>query len=189
MPRQADRSDPSPAQAECEGPDIAKIEGMLAEGDARANLIALLRRAQDEFGYLPETVIDEICRLTGIPASRIYGVSTFYAQFSTVPSGRHKIYVCRGTACHVAGGSRVTEAFEQELGVRDGGTTDDMQFTLDSVACMGACSQAPVMRIDDETYGNLSSDEARRIIRAMARELGLEYGATEAGQEGGENDA
>lgn len=188
MPRRADRSDPSPAQAVSDGLDISKIEGILAEGEVRDNLIALLRRAQEEFGYLPEVVIDEIARLTGVPASRIYGVSTFYAHFSTVPSGRHKIYVCRGTACHVAGGSRITEAFEQELGVRDGGTTDDMEFTLDSVACMGACSQAPVMRIDDETYGNLSSDEARRIIRTMIKELGLEYGAAGAGGKGGEAD-
>lgn len=190
MPRRADRSSPaSPAQAVGDGLDISKIEGMVAEGDARGNLIALLQRAQQEFGYLPEVVVDEIARLTGVPASRIHGVITFYAQFSTVPSGHHKICVCHGTACHVAGASRITEAFEQELGVPDGGTTEDMEFTLDSVACMGACSQAPVMRIDDETYGNLSSDETRRIIRTMVKELGLEYGAVGAGAKGGDGGA
>ncbi len=189
MSRRVGRIDSvSPDQAASDGLDIGKIEGMVAKGDARGNLIALLQRAQQEFGYLPEVVVDEIAHLTGFPASRIYGVITFYAQFSTVPSGRHKIFVCHGTACHVAGASRITEAFEQELGVRDGDATDDMEFMLDSVACMGACSQAPVMRIDDETYGNLSSDETRRIIRTMVKELGLEYGAAGAGEKGGEGD-
>ncbi|MEZ5125169.1 MAG: NADH-quinone oxidoreductase subunit NuoE [Thermoleophilia bacterium] len=189
MARRSDRVDvTSPAQVANGGLDVSRIMDMIAEGDGRGNLIALLQRAQEAFGYLPQAVVDEIARLTGIPASRIYGVITFYAQFSTVPSGRHKICVCHGTACHVAGASRITEAFEQELGVCDGGTTDDMEFTLDSVACMGACSQAPVMRIDDETYGNLSSDEVRRIIRTMAKELGLEYGADRVGGKGGEGD-
>lgn len=140
---------------------------------------------QREFGYLPEAVVGEISRVTGVPTSRIYGVITFYSQFSTVPSGRHKICVCHGTACHVAGASRVTEAFEQELGVTNGDTTEDREFTLDSVACMGACSLAPVMRIDDDTYGNVSSDEARRIIRTMIKELDLHFTA-EVGEKGGD---
>ncbi len=180
-----------PVETANSGLDISKVEAMVAAGDARSSLIALLQRAQQEFGYLPEAVVDEISRLTGVPTSRIHGVITFYAQFSTVPSGRHRVCVCHGTACHVAGASRVTEAFEQELGVVNGGTTEDMEFTLDSVACMGACSQAPVMRIDDEAYGNLSSDEARRIIRAMVKELGLEPGASGpgSGAKGGEGDA
>ena len=157
-----------------------QVGTIVAEGDAGGNLIALLQRAQQEFGYLPETVVDEIARLSGVPASRIYGIITFYAQFSTVPSGRHKICVCHGTACHVAGASRITEAFEQVLRVSDGATTGDMEFTLDAVACMGACSQAPVMRIDEDTYGNLSADQTRKIIRDLVRELGLEdvYGGS-----------
>ncbi len=104
-----------------------------------------------------------------MPASRIYGIVTFYAQFSTEPSGRHKVFVCHGTACHVAGAPRITEALEQELGVADGGTTPDMSFTLDSVACMGACSQAPVMRIDADTFGNLTPDATRKYIARRAR--------------------
>jgi len=131
------------------------------------------------FGYLPEPVVDEIARLSGVPASRIYGIITFYAQFTTEPSGRRKIFVCHGTACHVAGATRITEAIAQELGVGDGGTTDDMEFSLDSVACMGACSQAPVMRVDEETYGNLSADQTRKVVKALVEELGLTatYGA------------
>ena len=117
---------------------------------------------------MPEPVVDEIARLTGVPASRIYGIITFYAQFSTVPSGRHKILVCHGTACHVAGATRITEALEQELDVADGESTADMEFSLGSVACMGACSQAPVMRIDD---GDVTATSAptRRARSSAAR--------------------
>jgi len=123
-----------------------------------------------------------------VPASRIYGILTFYAQFSTVPSGRHKIFVCHGTACHVAGATRITQALEEELGVADGESTPDMEFDLGSVACMGACSQAPVMRIDEETYGNLTADQTRKAIRVLVKEYGLEknYGGAEAGGDGDE---
>lgn len=155
-------------------PDAGSVADVLGDLDADSNLIAALQRLQAEFGYLPEPVIDELARLSGVPASRIYGVVTFYAQFSTEPCGRHRVCVCHGTACHVAGAARITEALEQELRVEDGGTTDDMEFTLDSVACMGACSQAPVMRIDDETYGNLTADQTRAIVRELMSELGIE---------------
>jgi NADH-quinone oxidoreductase subunit E len=154
--------------------DLTRVATIVEEGDAHGNLIALLQRTQSEFGYVPEPAVNEITRLTGLPASRIYGIITFYAQFSTVPSGRRKILVCHGTACHVAGATRITEALEQELDVTDGASTADMEFDLGSVACMGACSQAPVMRIDEETYGNLDADHTRKVIRELVKELGLE---------------
>ena len=193
MPRRAVRNESASAGGPQHDLDLTQVGTIVAEGDPHGNLIALLQRAQQEFGYLPETVVDEIARLSGVPASRIFGIITFYAQFSTVPSGRHKICVCHGTACHVAGATRITEAFEQELRVNDGATTGDMEFTLDAVACMGACSQAPVMRIDEETYGNLSADQTRKIIRELVRELGLDdvYGGVEpdaAARAGGESD-
>ena len=192
MPRRVVRTEPVSAGDPQQDLSLEQVGTIVAEGDAGGNLIALLQRAQQEFGYLPETVVDEIARLSGVPASRIYGIITFYAQFSTVPSGRHKICVCHGTACHVAGASRITEAFEQVLRVSDGATTGDMEFTLDAVACMGACSQAPVMRIDEDTYGNLSADQTRKIIRDLVRELGLEdvYGGSgpDGGQAGGGSD-
>jgi NADH-quinone oxidoreductase subunit E len=151
--------------------DLEQVGRLVAEIDPHGNLIALLQRAQDVFGYLPEPVVDEIARLSGVPASRIYGIITFYAQFTTVPSGRRKIYVCHGTACHVAGATRITEALEQELEVGEGDTTADMEFTLGSVACMGACSQAPVMRVGEDTYGNLSADETRKIARKLLADV------------------
>lgn len=156
--------------------DLGKIAGLVAEIDPRGNLIALLQRTQEAYGHLPETVVDEIARVSGVPASRIYGIITFYAQFTTVPTGRHKCLVCHGTACHVAGAARITEALEQELEVKDGETRADLEFTLDSVACMGACSQAPVMRIDDETYGNLTADQTRRIARRLVQQVAEEQG-------------
>jgi NADH-quinone oxidoreductase subunit E len=175
-------------EAACDDIDLGRVAVIVDEGDAHGNLIALLQRTQNTLGYVPEPAVREIARLTGVPTSRIYGIITFYAQFSTVPSGRHKIFVCHGTACHVAGATRITEALEQELDVPDGGSTADMEFSLGSVACMGACSQAPVMRIDEETYGNLSADQTRKVIREFVRELGLEAqypGIAGAGPAGG----
>ncbi len=171
MPAPSDPVDAGEVQPGC---DLEKVALIVEEGDAHSNLIALLQRTQNEFGYVPEDAVKEISRLTRVPTSRIYGILTFYAQFSTVPSGRHKIFVCHGTACHVAGATRITQALEEELGVADGGSTPDMEFKLDSVACMGACSQAPVMRIDDETFGNLTSDKTRAAVRALIKDFGLE---------------
>ena len=156
--------------------DLSRVRELVGEIDPHGNLIALLQRTQDHYGYLPEPVVDEIARLSGVPASRIYGIITFYAQFTTVPTGRHKCLVCHGTACHVAGATRITEALEQELAVTDGETRADLEFTLGSVACMGACSQAPVMRIDDDTYGNLSADETRKIARKLLERVAAEQG-------------
>jgi len=175
MPRRVVRRDePQTESPTVVPPDVSRVDDVIGDLDTNGNLILVLQRLQQEFGYLPEVVIDELSRLSGVPASRIYGVVTFYAQFSTEPSGRHKVFVCHGTACHVAGAERITEALEQELDVVDGGTTPDMEFTLDSVACMGACSQAPVMRVGDETYGNLTPDQTRKVIRGVLRGLGME---------------
>ncbi len=165
------RVDKKPAEPRGPAVDLGQIAALVDPADPGGNLIALLQRAQKEFGYLPEPVVDEIAAQTGIAASRIYGVITFYAQFSTEPSGRHKIHVCHGTACHVAGANRLTEALEQELEVGDGETTADFSFTLGSVACMGACSQAPVMRIDEDTFGNLNADQTRKVIRRLLVEV------------------
>jgi len=139
-------------------------------------LIAMLQNAQGVYGYLPRLAIHEISLQTGVPLSQVYGVSSFYNQFRLSPVGEHIIDVCHGTACHVAGAVQITEALEEELGVPDGKTTKDMKFTLSSVACMGACSQAPVMRIGDSTYGGLTPDKTRKIIRDLMTEVGAEKG-------------
>ncbi|HDP70554.1 MAG TPA: NADH-quinone oxidoreductase subunit NuoE [Actinobacteria bacterium] len=133
--------------------------------------IPLLQEIQERFGYLSEEVLDYVSEATGIPLSQLYGVATFYSQFSLIPVGKNVISVCHGTACHVSGAKKVTEALANELGIEENGTTHDRQFTLRSVACLGACSLAPVMRINNETYGRLTPNEAREIIRSIrARE-------------------
>ncbi len=176
MPRREATSAPADQAAAVPDVDLSRVQEIVGEIDPHGNLIALLQRTQEVYGYLPEPVVDEIARLSGVPASRIYGIITFYAQFTTVPTGRHKCFVCHGTACHVAGATRITEALEQELSVGDGETRADLEFTLDSVACMGACSQAPVMRIDEETYGNLSADETRSVARKLLEQVAAEGG-------------
>ncbi len=149
------------------------IEGYYEHG---TGLVALLQDVQELYGYLPRAAIDEVSLHTGISLSQIYGVASFYNQFRLSPIGKHLISVCHGTACHVAGASAITSALEDELGIDAGKTTSDREFTLGSVACMGACSQAPVMRIDDQTYGNLTPDKTRKVIRELMTQYGARKG-------------
>ncbi|MCE1247425.1 MAG: NADH-quinone oxidoreductase subunit NuoE [Firmicutes bacterium] len=127
-------------------------------------LIPLLQAAQEQYSYIPESVIHRIAGITGIPASEIYGVVTFYKQFKLSPPGKHIIRVCDGTACHVNGSTTVLNVIKDVLGIENDETTKDRLFTLQTVACLGCCSLAPVMMIDDETYGRLSGSSIKNII-------------------------
>jgi NADH-quinone oxidoreductase subunit E len=137
---------------------------VLREIDAQSSLITVLQRVQGIFGYLPEPVVDEVARLSGIPASRIYGIITFYAQFSTSPSGRHKVCVCQGTACHVRGAHEVLRAVEKKLGIAPGETTPDMGFSLETVACLGACSFSPVMTVDGQYFARMKGSRVPAVL-------------------------
>ncbi len=128
-------------------------------------LIPLLQSAQDSYGYIPEKVIHYISELTGTPAADIYGVITFYAQFRLKPLGKNLIRICEGTACHVNGAKSVLSILQDELGISVDETTDDGLFTLQSVACLGCCSLAPVMVINNDTHGNLTVDKVKKIIK------------------------
>jgi len=130
-------------------------------------LIGVLQKAQDIYGYLPEELIAHISQEMDIPAAKVYGVVTFYAQFRTQPIGKHCIMVCQGTACHVTGSRRVEDAIAEFLGINDGETTADGLFTLQSVACLGCCSLAPAMMIGNETYGKLTPDSAKEVIQKL----------------------
>ena len=130
-----------------------------------SHIIPLLQRIQDAYGYLPRDVILEVAERTGLPASRIYGVATFYAQFHLKPRGRHVIRCCVGTGCHVKGGHEVLEALKRELGVVEGGTTDDLRFTLEAVACLGTCFLAPVIMVDDDYHARLTPSKVKRILK------------------------
>lgn len=128
-------------------------------------MIPLLQGAQEIFGFLPRKAFEKLAAETGLELADMYGVATFYAQFRLNPVGKHIVKVCHGTACHVQNAKALTSALEDTLGVNDGETTEDNLFTLESVACLGCCSLAPVMMIGDETYGNLDGKAASKVIR------------------------
>jgi len=132
-------------------------------------LIPLLQSAQEHFGYIPRRAIETIAGVTSISESSIYGVITFYSQFRLLPMGRHQIRVCTGTACHVSAASVLVDAIQDELGIEVDGTTEDGLFTLFTVACLGCCSLAPAMMIDDETHGRLTPATARKLLKGIRR--------------------
>lgn len=132
----------------------------VTDGDA----IPLLQRIQESYGYLPKTVVLAVCEETGLSASRLFGVATFYSQFSLVPQGKHLVRCCKGTACHVRGGQRVMDTVERILGITDGETTDDMSFSMETVACLGTCFLAPVVTVDDTYYGQVTPDRLKRVL-------------------------
>jgi NADH-quinone oxidoreductase subunit E len=144
-------------------------------------LIPLLQSAQNHFGYVPRTAIRYISSVTGIPESEVYGVITFYNQFRLRPMGRHLVRVCCGTACHVAGSRMLLDSLQAELGVETGETTEDGLFTLLTVACLGCCSLAPVIMVDEETHGRLTAASVRKIIRGMRRKESSLAGLAEGG--------
>jgi NADH-quinone oxidoreductase subunit E len=138
----------------------------------RGNLIPILQGTQSIYGYLPAVVLAEISSQTGHSLSTIYGVATFYSQFRLHPVGKYIIRICHGTACHVQNVNAVGEALQTELKISDGGTTDDSLFTLETVACLGCCSLAPVMMIGNDTFGSLTPAKAVRVIKSIRRKEG-----------------
>lgn len=137
----------------------------------KGSLIPLLQAAQEHYKYIPESAIYRISSVMGTPASEIYGVVTFYKQFRLSPPGKHIIRVCDGTACHVNGSTTILNVLSELLNVDVDETTEDGIFTLQSVACLGCCSLAPVMMIDDETFGRLNPTTIKSIIKSY-REKG-----------------
>ena len=133
----------------------------------KGNLIPILQGTQEIFGYIPREAFLRISKETGLKLSTMYGVATFYAQFRMNPAGKHIIKVCHGTACHVQNANELTEALEDLLKVKDGETTEDGLFTLESVACLGCCSLAPVMMIGDETYAKLTGSQSVKIVKKI----------------------
>lgn len=132
------------------------------------DLIPLLQEIQRAYGYLPKPILMEMSRRTGIAASTVFGVATFYEQFHLEPHGRHTIRCCRGTACHVKGGPKITKAVEQILGVKPGETTEDMRFTFETVACLGTCFLAPAMMINNDYYGHLDARKVKSILQGYS---------------------
>lgn len=129
------------------------------------SLIPLLQEAQEIFGYLPGEIMQQIAKELHLPFSKVYGVATFYAQFHLKPRGRHIIRVCTGTACHVRGADRLLESIREALGLAGEGTTEDLRYTLETVACLGACGLAPAMMINEDTYGRLTPAKAVEVLK------------------------
>ena len=132
-------------------------------GEAGA-LMPVLHEAQEIYGYLPAEVHTVIAVELNIALAEVFGVATFYSQFSLAPKGKHKISVCLGTACYVKGSDKVLEAIEKELRISCGECTPDKKFSIDSCRCVGACGLAPVMIVDGEVYGRLTAKDVAGIL-------------------------
>lgn len=148
--------------------DLAQtIDRIVSEhpGSGRDSLIPILQDAQEALGYLPREAVILIGEKLHLPVSKIFGVATFYNQFRFEPVGRFHVQVCRGTACHVKGSLKVLEKIKRELGIESGKTTRDGLFSLEIVACMGACALAPVLSINGEVHGRVTTDDVVRLIK------------------------
>ena len=142
-----------------------KLDELLSHYSGKKDeLIPILQAAQKQFRYLPGEVMQGIARFLKLPEGTVYGVSTFYAQFKLVPSGRTIIRVCRGTACHVRGGARILREVEKRLGIKPGETTEDLEYSLETIACFGSCALAPVMVVDKIVYGRMTPSKASQIL-------------------------
>ncbi len=145
------------------------VEGLIAQyGESRTSLIPILQAVQAKYRFLPEPVMSEISAQLGLPLSSIYGVATFYAQFSTEPKGRHIIQICDGTACHVRGAKELIERVRKDFGLSpEKNTTDDKFLTLETVACIGACAMAPAVIADGHIYGQVKVEKILAIIEEI----------------------
>lgn len=128
-------------------------------------IIPILQKVQETYSYLPEYSMSEIARFVHVPESQIYGVATFYAQFRFTPRGKKHCMVCRGTACHVNGAPRILEEMEEALGIKEGETTEDLEYSLETVACIGACSLAPAVMVNDTVEANLDPKKVRKLFK------------------------
>lgn len=153
--------------------DLSLLSGVLDEyAKVKGSLITILQNTQELYGYLPKEAIELISKETGIAESEIMGVATFYTQFRFEPVGKYLIMLCQGTACHVNSSELILQTIKDELNINDGETTDDGLFSLKCVACLGCCSLSPVMMINEDTYGSLTPDKTKKILKEL-REAAL----------------
>ncbi len=149
---------------------IERLKGIIEENkEKQGSLMPVLHEAQNMFGYLPIEVQSIISEGLNIPLSEIYGVATFYSQFTLVPKGKYQIGVCLGTACYVKGSQAIIDKIKDELGIEVDGTTLDGEFSLQATRCIGACGLAPVMTINDDVYGKLKVEEVTEILKKYTK--------------------
>lgn len=144
-------------------PEIDEIVNKLSANKTPSMMI--LQAIQSTYGYVSPEMLERVTELTGLPSSTLYSIVTFYAQFRLEPIGENLIQVCHGTACHLAGAERITNAMEMETGAEAGSTSADRKFTVDKVACLGCCSMGPVITVNGETYGNVTPDLVQKIVK------------------------
>lgn len=133
-------------------------------GSKKHTVIMILQDIQDKYNYLPQDILKDLSKTIDLPLSRIYSIATYYKLFSLEPKGKHLCQVCLGTACHVRGAGKILERLERDLDIKAGETTEDQNFSLETVRCVGACSLAPVILMDEDAYGRLTQDKIPKIL-------------------------
>ena len=147
------------------------FDAILARYESQpANLIPVLQEIQDEFNYLPKDELKAVADRLQVPLTQVYSVATFFKMFSLEPKGRHQVRVCLGTACHLRGGQRLVETMTRRLGVEVGHATEDLQFSLETVGCLGSCAQAPLMMVDDKYFGRMAVDKVSKILKLYKKQ-------------------
>ena len=155
--------------------DLAKVDAIIEKYDGDAtSLLAIMQDVQDEANYLPREAVNHIAAKLEVPVARIYSMATFFESFHLEPRGKHICTVCMGTACHVRGAQRLVEQLERDLSVKSGGTTEDMMFTVEEVNCVGACALGPLVIIDGEYHGNVTSNQLTKVVTKLKKEEGGE---------------
>ena len=154
--------------------DLSLLEDVLAKyADVKGSLITILQKTQEIYGYIPIDAVYHIAERTGSTPAKVLGVATFYSQFRFQAVGKYLIMLCKGTACYVNGAERIIEAVKEELGIGNNETTEDGLFSLSLVSCLGCCSLAPVMMINEDTYGSLTPDKVKKILRDIREKEGM----------------
>ncbi len=153
--------------------DLSLLNDVLEHyADVKGSLITILQKTQDIYGYVPIDAVYHIAERTGLTPAKIMGVATFYSQFRFTAVGKYLIMVCKGTACYVNGAERIIDAIQEELGIGNNETIEDGLFSLSIVSCLGCCSLAPVMMINEDTYGSLTPDKVKKILRDIREKEG-----------------
>lgn len=154
--------------------DLSLLDDVLAAyGSVKGSLITILQKTQEIYGYIPIDAVYHIAEKTGSTPAKVLGVATFYSQFRFQAVGKYLIMLCKGTACYVNGADRIYDAVREELGIGDNETTADGLFSLSLVSCLGCCSLAPVMMINEDTYGSLTPDKVKKILREIRAKEGM----------------
>lgn len=150
--------------------DLKRVDAIVdGYGADPASLLAIMQDVQDVAHYLPREVVEHVAKRLGVPVARIYAMATFFGSFHLEPRGKHICTVCMGTACHVRGAARLVEQLERDLGIRSGGTTKDMQFTVEEVNCVGACALGPLVILDGEYHGGMTSGQLTKIVEKLQK--------------------